>query len=40
MSSRTIDEFLSGDKSIDSVNLVFFAAGDVEASLKHPAFSG
>jgi len=40
VTSRTIEEFLSVDKSIDSVNLVFFAAGDVEVFLKHQAFSG
>ena len=40
VSSRTIEEFLSVDKSIDSVNLVFFADGDVEVFLKHQAFSG
>ena len=40
VSSRTIEEFLSVDKSIDSVNLVFFAAGDTEVFLKHQAFSG
>ena len=40
VSSRTIEEFLSVDKSIDSVNLVFFAGGVAEAFLKHQAFSG
>jgi hypothetical protein len=40
VSSRTIEEFLSVDNSIDSVNLVFFAAGDTEGFLKHQAFSG
>ena len=40
VSSRTIEQFLSADKSIEAVKLVFFSAGDGEAFLKHQAFSG
>jgi O-acetyl-ADP-ribose deacetylase (regulator of RNase III) len=40
VSSRTIEQFLSADKSITVVKLVFFAAGDSEVFLKHQAFSG
>ncbi len=40
VSSRTIEEYLSVNKSIDSVNSVFSADGDVEVFLKHQAFSG
>jgi O-acetyl-ADP-ribose deacetylase (regulator of RNase III) len=39
-SSRTIAEFLSVDKSIEQVRLVFFAAGDAEVFLKHHSFKG
>jgi O-acetyl-ADP-ribose deacetylase (regulator of RNase III) len=40
VSSRTIEQFLSVDISIDLVKLVFFAVGDAEVFLKHQAFSG
>jgi len=40
VSSRTIEQFLSVDKSIDVVKLVFFAAGDAEVFLKHHSFTG
>ena len=40
VSSRTIEQFLSVDKSIEAVKLVFFSASDGEAFLKHQAFSG
>jgi O-acetyl-ADP-ribose deacetylase (regulator of RNase III) len=40
VSSRTIEQFLSVDKSIDAVKLVFFSAGDVGAFLKHHNFTG
>ena len=40
VSSRTIEQFLSVDKTIEAVKLVFFAAGDAEVFLKHQAFSG
>ena len=40
LSSRAIEQFLSADKSITVVKLVFFAAGDSEVFLKHQAFSG
>ena len=40
MSSRTIEQFLSVDKSIDAVKLVFFSAGDAEEFLKHHSFAG
>lgn len=39
VSSRTILQFLSVDKTIDAVNLVFFAAGDAEVFLKHHSFT-
>ena len=38
VSSRTIEHFLSADKTIDVVNLVFFAASDAEVFLKHHSF--
>lgn len=40
VSSRTIEQFLSVDKSIDTVHLVFFAADDAAVFLQHHAFSG
>jgi len=40
VSSRTIEQFLSVDKSITVVKLVFFAAGDAEVFLKHHSFTG
>jgi O-acetyl-ADP-ribose deacetylase (regulator of RNase III) len=40
VSSRAIEQFLSVDKSITVVKLVFFAAGDAEAFLKHHNFTG
>ena len=40
VSSRTIEQFLSVDKSITVVKLVFFAAGDAEMFLKHHRFTG
>jgi len=40
VSSRTIAEFLSVDKSIEQVRLVFFAVGDAEVFLKHHSFTG
>ena len=40
VSSRTIEQFLSVDKSIATVNLVFFAAGDAELFLKNHCFTG
>ncbi len=40
VSSRTIEQFLSVDNSIDVVNLVFFAADDAEVFLKHHSFTG
>jgi O-acetyl-ADP-ribose deacetylase len=40
VSSRTIEQFLSVDKSITVVRLVFFAAGDAEMFLKHHGFTG
>jgi O-acetyl-ADP-ribose deacetylase (regulator of RNase III) len=39
VSSRTIEQFLSVDKSITVVKLVFFAAGDAEVFLKHHSFT-
>jgi O-acetyl-ADP-ribose deacetylase (regulator of RNase III) len=39
LSSRTIEQFLSADKSITVVKLVFFAAGDAEVFLKHHSFT-
>jgi O-acetyl-ADP-ribose deacetylase (regulator of RNase III) len=39
VSSRTIEEFLRVDKSIEEVRLVFFAAGDAEVFLKHQRFT-
>lgn len=38
VSSRTIEQFLSVDKTIEAVKLVFFAAGDAEMFLKHHRF--
>ncbi len=40
VSSRAIEKFLRGDKSIEEVRLVFFAAGDAEVFLKHHSFTG
>jgi O-acetyl-ADP-ribose deacetylase (regulator of RNase III) len=40
VSSRTIEQFLLTDKSIEEVRLVFFAAGDAEVFLKHQRFTG
>jgi len=40
VSSRTIEQFLSVDKSIQEVRLVFFSAGDAEVFLKHHSFTG
>ncbi len=40
VSSRTIEEFLRADTSIQEVRLVFFSAGDVDVFLKHHSFSG
>ena len=40
VSSRTIEQFLSVDKSLTLVKLVFFAAGDAEVFLKHQSFTG
>jgi O-acetyl-ADP-ribose deacetylase (regulator of RNase III) len=40
VSSRTIEQFLLADKSIQEVRLVFFAAGDAEVFLKHHSFTG
>jgi O-acetyl-ADP-ribose deacetylase (regulator of RNase III) len=40
VSSRTIEQFLSVDGSIDTVHLVFFAADDARVFLQHQAFSG
>ncbi len=40
VSSRTIEQFLLTDKLIEEVRLVFFAAGDAEAFLKHHSFTG
>jgi O-acetyl-ADP-ribose deacetylase (regulator of RNase III) len=40
VSSRTIEQFLLADKSIEEVRLVFFAVGDAEVFLKHQRFTG
>lgn len=40
VSSRAIEQFLSGDKSLKEVRLVFFGAGDAEVFLKNHAFTG
>ena len=40
VASRTIEQFLSIDKSIEEVRLVFFAATDSDVFLKHHRFSG
>lgn len=40
VSSRTIEQFLLADQSIEEVRLVFFAAGDAELFLKHHSFTG
>ena len=40
VSSKTIEQFLDLDKSIEEVRLVFFGAGDAEVFLKHHGFSG
>ena len=39
VSSRTIEQFLRADKSIQKVRLVFFSAGDAEVFLKHHSFT-
>jgi O-acetyl-ADP-ribose deacetylase (regulator of RNase III) len=40
VSSRTIEQFLEVDKTIEAVRLVFFGAADAEAFLHHHEFSG
>jgi O-acetyl-ADP-ribose deacetylase len=40
VASRTIEQFLSVDKSIEEVRLVFFAAADSDVFLKHHCFTG
>ena len=40
VASRTIEQFLDVDQSIQEVRLVFFAAGDADAFLKHQRFTG
>lgn len=39
VASRTIEQFMLADKSIEEVRLVFFAAADSEVFLKHHRFS-
>jgi O-acetyl-ADP-ribose deacetylase (regulator of RNase III) len=39
VSSRTIEQFLAVDKSLETVKLVFFAASDAEVFLKHQSFT-
>jgi len=39
VSSQAIEKFLRADKPIETVRLVFFAAGDAEVFLKHHAFT-
>jgi O-acetyl-ADP-ribose deacetylase (regulator of RNase III) len=39
VSSRTIEQFLLADKSIEEVKLIFFTAGDADVSLKNHAFT-
>jgi O-acetyl-ADP-ribose deacetylase (regulator of RNase III) len=39
VSSRTIEQFLSVENSIDAVKMVFFSAGDAEVFLKHHSFT-
>jgi O-acetyl-ADP-ribose deacetylase len=39
VSSRTIEQFLLVDISIELVKLVFFAVGDAEVFLKHQSFT-
>jgi O-acetyl-ADP-ribose deacetylase (regulator of RNase III) len=38
VSSRTIEQFLLADKTIEEVRLVFFSAGNAKVFLKHHAF--
>jgi len=40
VSSRTIEQFLTRDLSVQQVRLIFFAAGDANVFLKHHRFSG
>jgi O-acetyl-ADP-ribose deacetylase (regulator of RNase III) len=40
VSSRTIEQFLEVEKTIQEVRLVFFGAADAEVFLKHHGFSG
>jgi O-acetyl-ADP-ribose deacetylase (regulator of RNase III) len=40
VSSKSIEQFLEVDKTIQEVRLVFFAAADAEVFLKHHGFSG
>jgi O-acetyl-ADP-ribose deacetylase (regulator of RNase III) len=40
VASRTIEQFLLADKSIEEVHLVFFARADADVFLKHHRFSG
>ncbi|HEX9263061.1 MAG TPA: O-acetyl-ADP-ribose deacetylase [Candidatus Binatia bacterium] len=40
VSSRTIEQFLEVEKTIEEVRLVFFGASDAETFLKHHAFRG
>ena len=40
ISSRTIEQFLDVEETIQEVRLVFFGAADAEVFLKHHGFSG
>jgi O-acetyl-ADP-ribose deacetylase (regulator of RNase III) len=40
VSSRTIEQFLEVEKTIEEVRLVFFGSADAEVFLKHHGFSG
>lgn len=40
VSSRTIEQFLEVEKTIQEVRLVFFGAADAEVFLKHHRFNG
>jgi O-acetyl-ADP-ribose deacetylase len=40
VSSRTIEQFLEFEKTIEAVRLVFFGAADAEVFLHHHEFSG
>ena len=39
VSSRTIEQFLQAERSIEQVRLIFFSSGDAEVFVRHQRFS-